>query len=91
MPGRITRLTIAAVLIFIFVTLISMRLGSAHDGVDEFGFPFTFYDRLGGKCDNCYEAYGFRFFPFLIDLALSYGMAFVADWVLTTLRGPSKG
>jgi len=53
-----------------------MKREAASDGIDTYGFPFTFYDHFEGKCDNCYGKFGFKpiylFVDFLITLPFSY-------------------
>lgn len=40
------------IIIFITITLLTMKEEAASDGFDTYGFPFTFYDNFEGKCDT---------------------------------------
>ncbi|CAH0160719.1 hypothetical protein [Pedobacter sp. Bi36] len=65
------------VLLLIISTLATLKLEAASDGLDQYGFPFTFYDSFSGKCDNCYENFGFKPLNFLVDILFVFCLAFV--------------
>ncbi len=70
-------------LIFVALTLLTMKNESASDGFDTYGFPFTFYDHFEGKCDDCYSKFGFKIYNLLADIlfALTFG------FLITVVRG----
>lgn len=41
------------ILIFILVTLLTMKIETPFDGNDTYGFPFTFHIKWSGMCDPC--------------------------------------
>ena len=43
------------ILIFILVTLITMKIETPFDGNDTYGFPFTFHIKWSGMCEPCPE------------------------------------
>ena len=51
-PIKFISLTI---LIFILVTLITMKIETPFDGNDTYGFPFTFHIKWSGMCEPCPE------------------------------------
>lgn len=65
------------------MTLLTMKQEAASDGFDTYGFPFTFYDNFEGKCDNCYDNFGFKpilfFADILIILVFAYLIVFVKN------------
>ena len=65
---------IGSFIIFAGATLLTMKNEAVSDGFDVYGFPFIFYDRFEGKCDKCYDQYGFHTFNFLADIGLSIAL-----------------
>tara|TARA_R100000005_G_C4986819_1_gene194934 strand:- start:623 stop:895 length:273 start_codon:yes stop_codon:yes gene_type:complete len=59
-------------LIFILITLITMKIETPFDGNDTYGFPFTFHKTLGGRRfpipENYYETH---IWYLVIDFAFS--------------------
>lgn len=64
--------------IFTGLTLLTMKKEAASDGIDSYGYPFTFYDEFGGKCDNCYSQYGFHWSYLLADIGLVATLVFLS-------------
>ena len=64
-------------LLLIISTLATLKLQAASDGFDQYGFPFTFYDSFSGKCDNCYQSFGFKPFNLLLNILIIFCFAFV--------------
>ena len=56
--------------IFIATTLLTAKQEAAFDRIDAYGFPFIFYDNFGGKCDNCYDNFGFKPVFLFVDLLI---------------------
>ncbi|MFT7033372.1 MAG: hypothetical protein ACJA2S_001879 [Cyclobacteriaceae bacterium] len=52
------------ILIFLAMTLITMKSEAQFDGVGSYGFPPAFYEYFNGKCDNYHDQFGFKFFIF---------------------------
>lgn len=71
-----------SVLLLIISTLATLKLEAASDGFDRYGFPFTFYDVFSGKCDNCYQNFGFK--P--INLLLNILLALICSFGIITLK-----
>ncbi len=53
-----------------------MKQKASVDGINSYGVPLTFYDYLGGKCVNCYDNYGFKFFNLLVDIFVATVISF---------------
>ncbi|CAH0184971.1 hypothetical protein SRABI27_01352 [Pedobacter sp. Bi27] len=80
---KITKAVIyLTILLLIISTLATLKLEAASDGLDQYGFPFTFYDSFSGKCDNCYENFGFKPFNLLLDFLF----AFICAYVIVRLK-----
>ena len=62
-------------IIFVTLTLLTMKNEAASDGFSVYGFPVVYYDHFEGKCDNCYGKFGFKPINLLIDIlfAMSFG------------------
>lgn len=80
------RIIIWIVVVFILTTALTMQLESAHDGIDKFGFPLTFFDNFSGKCHDCYKNFGFKFTNFLIDVGLVTMVVVLIRWAIRKLR-----
>ena len=76
--------TIWTILIFIGLTLLTMKEQAEVDGINAYGFPLTFYNYFEGKCNNCYYQYGFKLFSLLADIGI------VAVIVLLAIRLKNK-
>lgn len=73
------KLTIGwTIVIFIILTLVTMKNDGESDGITAFGFPLTFYKSFSGKCDNCYDQYGFKILSLLTDIVLIVVLVFIA-------------
>nr|WP_276902078.1 hypothetical protein [Pedobacter kyonggii] len=70
------------VLLLIISTLATLKLEAASDGFDQYGFPLTFYDSFSGKCDNCYQNFGFK--P--LNLLLDFSSAFICAYIMVRLK-----
>ncbi len=64
------------IIIFISLTLLTMKNEAASDGFNTYGFPFTFYDYFEGKCDNCYGEYGFKPLYLFVDIFITMLIGF---------------
>jgi len=63
--------------IFLGVILLGSSFTSASDGNDVIGFPFTFYQYLGGKkFPEPVSRHSFNAVIFLADLLISFGIPF---------------
>jgi hypothetical protein len=49
---------------------------AASDGVDSYGYPYTYYDYFGGKCINCYDQFGFHYSALLKDIGFAVMLSF---------------
>ncbi|QIE58667.1 hypothetical protein G5B37_03550 [Rasiella rasia] len=59
-------------LIFIMVTLLTMKIETPFDGNDTYGFPFTFHIKWSGMCDPCPDNPTETYLGYLfIDIVLS--------------------
>lgn len=70
------------ILLLIISTLATIKLEAASDGFDQYGFPLTFYDSFSGKCDNCYQNFGFK--P--LNLLLDFLFAFICAYIMVRLK-----
>ncbi len=64
------------VLVFVGLTLLTMKNKATSDGLNSYGFPFTFYDEFIRKCERCYERYGFKLHYLLADTAIAASLVF---------------
>lgn len=64
------------ILVFVTLTLLTMKNEAASDGIDTYGFPFTFFDHFGGKCDDCYHKFGFKITHLFIDILFALTSSF---------------
>ena len=62
------------VLVFVVVTVLSMRLEAMSDGYTTLGFPVTFLRYTGGKCSDC--AQYFRWYALALDFSIAFIFAF---------------
>ncbi len=65
------------IVFFVALTLMTMKNEAASDGFDKYGFPLTYYDHFEGKCDNCYDKYGFKPLSLLTDILFATIIGFV--------------
>jgi len=47
------QIAVSSFLSFLVLTFSTATIETASDGNDTYGFPFTFFKRLGGKCSPC--------------------------------------
>ncbi len=59
-----------------------MKNEAASDGFDTFGFPFIYFDRFEGKCDNCYSKFGLK--PVYLFADILFAMTF--GFLITMLK-----
>ena len=64
------------IVVFVGVTLLTIKNQAPSDGLNSYGFPFTFYDYFSGKCDNCYAKYGFKLLYLFADIGLTALLVF---------------
>ena len=62
------------VLVFVLVTVLSMRLEAMSDGYTTLGFPVAFLQYTGGKCSDCLQY--FRWYALALDIFLALACAF---------------
>ena len=74
---NIKSIIIWTIVIFITLTLVTMKNEGAFDGVGAFGFPFTYYDYFEGKCDNCYRNFGLKPFYLIVDVLFALVLGFL--------------
>lgn len=55
---------------FISVNIITSSFQSSSDGYDKIGFPFIFYQKLGGKALNYDTSNFFKIHYLIIDFAI---------------------
>lgn len=63
--------------VFVGFTILTMKNHAASDGFNSYGFPFVFYDYFSGKCDNCYDKYGFKLLYLFADIGITAGLVFL--------------
>ena len=47
------------------------------EGINSYGFPFVFYTYFSGKCDNCFDQYGFNILSLFADIGLTTILVFL--------------
>jgi hypothetical protein len=72
---------ILTIILFAGSTLLTMQLHGSSDGINAFGFPLTFHDSFGGKCDDCYARFGFKPLNLIFDLWICISLAFLTKLV----------
>ncbi|MCO4292575.1 hypothetical protein NF867_06860 [Solitalea sp. MAHUQ-68] len=65
----IKRTSAATLILFLTLSILTSKYESASDGIDEYGFPLTFYNHSSGKRDS-YVEFGFKPYALLIDFGL---------------------
>lgn len=63
--------------IFFILTVLTMKNEASSDGISSYGFPLTFYNLFNGKCDNCYDQYGFKILSLLTDIGIIAVIVFI--------------
>lgn len=75
---KLNKIVLVCACILIVVLAATASFNSIVDGNDAVGFPFTFYEYLGGKrFPEPTTRYNFNFFACAIDLILLFGGSFV--------------
>lgn len=88
--SRIFVITTASLLLCWLV--LSLALGSYHaasDGINQMGFPFTFYRSFSGKCFKCSET-GILWEGLIADLVLVLVLALLAGLFFRKRQGAVK-
>ena len=64
------------IIIFVALTLLTMKNEAHFDKLDTYGFPFTYYDYFEGLCDKCHDNYGFKPLYLIADIlfAMTFGL-----------------
>lgn len=78
------------ILFFVTLTLLTMKNEAASDGIDTYGFPFTFFDHFGGKCDDCYHKFGFKITHLFIDILFALTSVFFITILKRKLTNKTK-
>jgi hypothetical protein len=84
---KIKTVVFSFVIIVFFWLLLSLLLGTyraASDGLNEVGFPFTFYRKFTGKCIACEYKNVFLFGNFILDILLILLLSLVIGYVSKT-------
>ncbi len=66
--SKLIQVIILTLLIFVGLTWSTMTEESGFDGVDQYGFPWIFCYYFEGKCDDCYDDYGFTLIHLIKDI-----------------------
>ena|SRR5688500_10183645 len=66
------------IVIFFILTVLTMKNEGSSDGISSYGFPLAFYKIFNGKCNNCYDQYGFKILSLLADIGLTVVVVFFA-------------
>ncbi len=72
------------IIIFVALTLLTMKNEAAADGYDLYGFPFVYYDHFAGKCFDCYGKVKFGFKPVYLLADILFAMTF--GFLVTILK-----
>jgi hypothetical protein len=67
-----------------------MKREAAFDGIDSYGFPFTYFDHFAGKCNDCYSKFGFKQNYLLIDILFAMTIGFLITLVNRLFYNKSK-
>jgi hypothetical protein len=73
------QILILTIILFIFFTLVTMKIETPFDGNDAYGFPFTFHIKWSGMCNKCPENetetnYLYFIIDFIIVGFISFGI-----------------
>lgn len=89
----VNKLNVTIVLTNVLFVL-SLYFGSSweaeSDGLDRVGFPFTFYQHNGGKCDNCAGLDWFKLHYLIVDLVCLYVFSILLTELYFRFRGRKK-
>jgi hypothetical protein len=78
------------IITFVTLTLLTMKREAAFDGIDSYGFPFTYFDHFEGKCDDCYSKFGFKQNYLFIDILFAMTIGFLITLVKRISYNKSK-
>ena len=75
----VIQILILTIIIFVVITLVTMKIETPFDGNDTYGFPLTFHIKWSGMCFECPENptetyYGYLLIDFLIAFLISIGI-----------------
>ncbi|WP_299782782.1 hypothetical protein [uncultured Formosa sp.] len=75
----VIQILILSIIIFVVITLVTMKIETPFDGNDTYGFPFTFHIKWSEMCFECPENptetyYGYLFIDFLISGIIGFGL-----------------
>lgn len=74
---KLQRLVIISFLFFLIAQILTLDLSSASDGNDKIGFPFTFYEYLGGKRFSEPDTrHQFLALSFVADVLIAFSIPF---------------
>lgn len=73
------QILILTIIVFITITLITMKIKTPFDGNDTYGYPFTLHIKWSGMCFECPENptetyYGYLLIDFIIAGVISFGI-----------------
>lgn len=84
---KLQRLVIISFLFFFVAQMLTLDLSSASDGNDKIGFPFTFYEYLGGKrFPEPNTRHHFLALSFLTDVLIALSIPFCILFFLKTRK-----
>ncbi len=78
------------IIVFVTLTLLTMKNEASSDGLDTYGFPFTYFDHFEGKCDGCYSKFGFKPNYLLIDILFAMTFGFLITIVKSKFYNKSN-
>lgn len=72
-------------LLFVVLTILTLKIESPSDGNDTFGFPFTFYKIFGGK-RTYYSPNDFFILFLLLDIFTAYVIVLISRTLFAKLK-----
>ena len=76
---NVIQILIITIIVFVVITLVTMKIETPFDGNDTYGFPYTFHIKWSGMCFECPENptetyYGYLLIDFIIAGLISFGI-----------------
>jgi hypothetical protein len=68
---------ILTIVLFIIITIITLKEKAFAEGLNEYGFPFRFYTFTYCRSKECIEQTGFRSINLILDFLITMSFSFI--------------
>ncbi len=80
------KLFLIIIISFFIVNISTSTFKSSSDGYDKIGFPFVFYQKLGGKCIDCIDKNFFEINYLIIDFIFTASIVSAIFLIYKTVK-----